>query len=121
MIVFLLDQYLKLKSVIALSYIINPAIVLGFVGSNTVGIIVGVLAFAIVTYLVIKKTVHIYEAAVLIAALWSNLLDRMVYKGVVDYWNFFSFFKFNLADLLIVIVVIYLIIRLIREKVLERN
>jgi signal peptidase II len=56
---------------------------------------------------------YIYPTAILLASGISNIIDRFIYGGVVDYayWHCgFEFAIFNLADVLIDIAVVWMII-----------
>jgi len=58
-------------------------------------LIVGLLFF-----LIIKFKFNFWVLMMLLGGL-SNLLDRLVWGGVVDYINFFNWFDFNLADAMV--------------------
>lgn len=62
---------------------------------------------------------HYVPLGILIGAGLSNIIDRFVYGGVVDYvyWHYwFDFAIFNLADVLIDISVALMILQMLREK-----
>lgn len=46
----------------------------------------------------------------------SNLLDRIFYGFVIDYFNFFSLFTFNLSDIMIFLGVIILVTKLLTRQ-----
>ena len=45
----------------------------------------------------------------------ANLLSRVVWGGVVDYWNFWGWFSNNLADWMIVVGAIYALVQYSHE------
>lgn len=62
---------------------------------------------------------HYAALGILVGAGVSNVIDRFIYGGVVDYvyWHYgFDFAIFNLADVLIDISVILIIYEILREK-----
>ncbi len=62
---------------------------------------------------------HYVPLGILIGAGLSNIIDRFVYEGVVDYvyWHYwFDFAIFNLADVLIDISVVLMIYQMLQEK-----
>ncbi|MCX2716671.1 signal peptidase II [Helicobacter sp. MIT 21-1697] len=62
---------------------------------------------------------HYVPLGILIGAGLSNIIDRFMYGGVVDYvyWHYwFDFAIFNLADVLIDISVALMILQMLREK-----
>lgn len=62
---------------------------------------------------------HYAALGILMGAGLSNVIDRFIYSGVVDYvyWHYwFDFAIFNLADVLIDISVAIMIFQMIREK-----
>ncbi len=55
---------------------------------------------------------------VILAAAASNLIERIIYGGVVDYISIFKFNVFNLADIVIVVsMVIIFIYAIIKKKI----
>ncbi|WP_300899796.1 signal peptidase II, partial [uncultured Helicobacter sp.] len=62
---------------------------------------------------------HYVTLGILVGAGVSNILDRFMYEGVVDYvyWHYwFDFAIFNLADVMIDISVVLIIWQMLREK-----
>lgn len=115
--VFGLDQYLKFKAVLSAKEIRNFGAILGLVPNNNLGIILGILFLAAIVYVIFRLKIAVYPLFVLAGALASNLVDRFIYKGVIDYWHFFGLFVFNLADFLIVaIIVLWLIVFILGKK-----
>lgn len=82
-----------------------------------VGLIVG-----IIIYLTFEKKIisnNSIAVGVLLGSGVSNIIDRFIHTGVVDYifWHYiFEFAVFNVADALINISVAYIIIQSLRRK-----
>lgn len=109
--VFGLDQYLKFKAVLSAKGVRNLGSILGLIPNNNLGIILGIVFLAVIVYAIFRLKIAIYPLYLLAGALVSNLVDRFIYKGVIDYWIFFGLFVFNLADFLIVaIIVLWLLV-----------
>jgi lipoprotein signal peptidase len=111
-----LDQYLKIRSVVAFNYLLNTKAVFGLAGENNIGLITGIVFTVAILYLIFFRKLYQIPLALLLAGIMSNMVDRVIYKGVIDYWNFFGLFRFNLSDLIIVLVVIYYLIILITHQ-----
>lgn len=97
------------------SYIINQQMVFGLIGNNYIANLVSIIILITLIYLFYKKFLGL-EIVLLSAGLISNILDRLIYKGVIDYLSIFFIPKFNLADILIVAgagIITYKIIRTI--------
>lgn len=95
-----------------------------FLGENLkfiqIVIILGLLA-----YLFYEKKLflnHAVEFGILAGAGFSNIIDRFIHGGVVDYvfWHkWFEFAVFNFADVMIDFAVVILIIRMMFDKNLK--
>jgi len=115
-LVLIFDQYLKIRAVLAYRYLLNDKAVFGLLGTNSLALVVGVIFVLAIIYLIFFRKLIQLPLAVLLAAVLSNLIDRLIYKGVVDYWNFFGWFRFNFSDLLIVAVVVYYLVAFVKTK-----
>ncbi len=75
-----------------------------------------VLLFSIFLYLVLNKDIlkkYAFPAGIILGAGFSNVYDRFIHGGVVDYlyWHkWFSFAVFNFADVMINIAVILILL-----------
>ncbi|KKP24350.1 MAG: Lipoprotein signal peptidase [candidate division TM6 bacterium GW2011_GWF2_28_16] len=99
----------------SLSATINRGVSFGLLNFNqdilfyllTVVIFLVILLFAIFTYIEAKKNIFIFFNMLIISGACSNLLDRIAYKGVIDFLDFYylnwHFPTFNIADICIVI------------------
>ena len=105
-----------------LAHIINTGVTFGFLpGSNTVMIVVSLIAIAAIGYALRNpKKPDAYGLILLLAGVSGNLIDRIVHGGVIDYVRIGSFPVFNLADSMIVtgiIVLLVLEIPAVRQRV----
>jgi len=135
---FIIDQYIKLLFVngfgvdgecISLVLAYNKGVafsMFAFLEGNLKYIQIAMLMFGI-WYLFSKKEIfdlYYIPAAILIAGGTSNIYDRFIHEGVVDYvyWHCgFDFAIFNLADVLIDIAVVLIIyINYKNEKMKEK-
>jgi signal peptidase II len=135
---FIIDQYIKLLFVngfgvdgecISLVLAYNKGVafsMFAFLEGNLKYIQIAMLLFGI-WYLFSKKEIfdlYYIPAAILIAGGVSNIYDRFIHEGVVDYvyWHCgFDFAIFNLADVLIDIAVVLIIyINYKNEKMKEK-
>lgn len=135
-ILFSLDQYIKTLFVngfgidgecISLVLAYNKGVafsMFAFLEGNLKYIQIAMLMFGI-WYLFSKKEIfdlYYIPAAILIAGGTSNIYDRFIHEGVVDYvyWHCgFDFAIFNLADVLIdiaVVLIIYINYKSEKEK-----
>lgn len=89
---------------------LNQQLALSLPINNNIAI---VISFVVITTIIIWfKNFRLVEQtylAIIIGAAISNLIDRVVYGGVIDYINFFDISTINLADIFIVIACIGLI------------
>ena len=108
--------FLQLASFLSFKYypiIINDNFIFGMLGSNFLAIAISAIIAPILIYLVTRRgLIAKYNKSVsylsltiilILIGLISNILDRLIYGGVVDYINFFGLNWFNLADVLIVL------------------
>jgi lipoprotein signal peptidase len=105
-IILAVDQFIKYKAILSYNYLLNSGLIFGIFKANTAALVISAILFAGALYWIIIKKTALFPLTIVAAALFSNLIDRIVYKGVVDYWPFFKLFWFNLSDLLIVIIVL---------------
>ena len=92
---------------------INKGILFGFISNFY---IVGLLLVAgsiVLGYLIVKSQKIDLSLILILAGALSNIIDRFVYKGVVDYLNISFWTNFNLADVFIVAGVLIYIYKLI--------
>lgn len=143
-IVALLDQLVKIvitnflpsegitviKDFFYLSYVKNEGAAFGmFSGSRWALIIISICAiYAIIKYFIldVKVTkVEFISYALILGGIVGNLIDRILYGYVIDYFDFrimtYHFPVFNIADTAMVIGTILVILHLINNAVKQRR
>lgn len=104
------------------SFVINEGVALGLFGREGVG---QFLFIPVVTFLlaVLWKNYKKYRFPLLLitAGSVSNLLDRFLYNGVVDYIDIWEIPVFNLADVMIVSGILILIFSEVKNYVEQRK
>ena len=110
---FVLDRFLKYYFINQGSYVINLGVAFGVISDkpNLVFVLHFVLTILLILYFYKSKLSNVMKSALSLIILGSvsNLLDRFMYNGVVDYIDLWLFPKFNLADMIIVFGVLLLI------------
>jgi signal peptidase II len=71
------------------------------------------IVFLMVFYYQRKNFSHFLFLSFILIGGISNLLDRLFYGFVIDYFIFFNFFTFNLADLMIFLGGLFFLINLL--------
>ncbi len=135
---FLLDQYIKFLFVdgyeargecisLVLAYNYGVAFsMFSFLEGNLKYIQIGILSIGVI-YLYLNKDIfeqYYIPTALLLAGGISNIYDRFIHGGVVDYvyWHCgFEFAIFNLADVLIDIAVVLILIISYRNSKKEKQ
>ena len=119
----LLESFEIIKNFFNITYIKNDGIAFNMLSGNRIVIFVLTIIFVYLFYrMFIKdKKLSSYNKilyGVLLGGILGNLLDRIVYKSVIDYMDFrlfnFSFPVFNFADMMIVISIFFIFIEVIR-------
>lgn len=128
LVLFILDRLTKYLAILKLPVMgvfvwpffqlklfLNPALALSLPLSNAVAITAAAVILIVIVYYLIKtaKSPKIFLALGLIfAGAFSNLLDRLHFGGVIDFFNLPYFPAFNLADLYISIGAMLLLLSL---------
>lgn len=105
LITVLLAVVCQISDFIAANYFnihLNQLAIFGLMLNNTLSAILSMLILVLVGWFFTKYQSYQTSLAVLSAGIISNVIDRLVYGGVVDYINFLDIFLINLADILIV-------------------
>lgn len=119
----LYDSIPIIPNFFSITYVINDGAAFSILkGELWLFIILGFVLLFFIFYYLQKEKLNIYKTiyySFLIAGVLGNLLDRMLYKGVVDFLDFtiFSYNApiFNLADTFIVISVILIVFESLKE------
>ncbi len=109
----------------SLTYVINDGAAFSILeGKQLFLSILGIVVLGALIYNIFKEKLNNYKViyySLLISGISGNLFDRIIYKGVIDYFDFkifnFSAPIFNLADSFIVIGVCLIIIEVIRKEI----
>ena len=108
-----------------LTYVINSGAAFSILeGKQLFLIILSIFVLGFLIYYIRKEKVTIFQVfyySLLISGILGNLLDRIIYNGVIDFFSFqlFSYNVpiFNIADTYIVIGVGLIFIELIRKEI----
>lgn len=104
-----------ITSFLSLDFVINRGVAWGFFHSESEGpfILLSLLVFGMVMLLASFAYRRLHEEALIIgevlviAGALSNIVDRIFYRGVIDFivfsWRDYSFPSFNIADACIVL------------------
>ena len=113
-----LQQIPIIPGLIFLTNKINTGFLLGILsGQHTIIIAVNLLIIIIATTLLVKKRVENYktEIGLILGGGLSNLIDRIILQGVVDWIGIRSITIFNIADAAIVIGMTFILLKQIKE------
>ena len=107
-----------------ITYVINDGAAFSILeGKQLFLSILAIVVLGLLIYYLFKEKLNNYKVtyySLIIAGILGNLFDRIVYQGVIDYFDFklFSYDApiFNLADCFIVIGVGLIIIEVIRKE-----
>ena len=119
----LYDSIPIIPNFFSITYVINDGAAFSILkGELWLFIILGFVLLFFIFYYLQKEKLNIYKTfyySLLIAGVLGNLLDRMLYKGVIDFLDFYilgyDFPIFNIADIGIVVGIIFLLISMILE------
>lgn len=98
---------------------LNQGILFGFVTNIYIVGILLVIGSIILGYLIFRTHEIDISLLLVLAGAVSNVIDRFIYGGVVDYIHFFSISQFNLADTYIVlglVIYVYKVLYIARFK-----
>ena len=122
-----LDLYESIKIIpnfFNITYVMNDGAAFSILRGNQILLsILGIIVIIFLSYYINKDKLTNYKViyySMLIGGILGNILDRIIYKGVIDFLDFkifnYNYPIFNLADSFIVISVILIIIEIIRGK-----
>lgn len=90
--------------------VVNSGAIFGiFKGLNLLFIILGLVVFAFILYCLRREKRMGLELIILLAGIAGNLIDRIIYGGVIDFIDIGFWPVFNLADVYLVVGVALLI------------
>lgn len=119
----LLQSVEVIKNFFNITYIKNDGIAFNMLSGNTLIILILTIIFLYLFYLMFIKGKKLSEFnkviyGMLFGGILGNLLDRIVFRSVIDYFDFrlfnFNFPVFNFADTMIVISIFFIFIEVIR-------
>lgn len=121
----LYESIILIPNFFSLTYVINDGAAFSILeGKQLFLSILGIVVLGALIYNIFKEKLNNYKViyySLLISGISGNLFDRIIYKGVIDYFDFkifnFSAPIFNLADSFIVIGVCLIIIEVIRKEI----
>ena len=107
-----------------ITYVMNDGAAFSILRGNQILLsILGILVIIVLGYYINKDKLNNYKViyySLLIGGILGNILDRLIYNGVIDFLDFkifgYDYPIFNLADSFIVISVILIIIEIIRGR-----
>ncbi|MFQ5492600.1 MAG: signal peptidase II [Candidatus Dojkabacteria bacterium] len=117
-----IDQLSKLVVVNStLPYEVNDGIALSiFRGSNGLSFALALLGIALAVYLFLhtkpERYVELVGFAAIFAGGFGNIIDRVLYEGVVDFIQVLSFPTFNVADALVSFGIVVVIVFAFNER-----
>ena len=124
------EEIIIIKKFFSLMYVTNTGAAFSILENSTsLIIIISLFCTALIVSLMQREKnmtkLKKFSFIILIGGMLSNLIDRVFYKHVIDFFSFtiikYKFPVFNIADIGITIgVLIYLIIN-IREEILSKN
>jgi lipoprotein signal peptidase len=100
LIVFQLTDFLFLGDKLVT---INSRLFFGSTGNNTLAIILSIILLILLFYFFRKEKIPALFFLIILAGSLSNIFDRIIYGGVIDYMHFWLIPTFNLADIIIVL------------------
>lgn len=93
--------------VFAGSFSINSQLFWGQWGDNNLAILFSLGLIALIVYIFFRfHVINQWAGFFLLSGAVSNLLDRIIYGGVIDYFNLIYLPRFNLADVAIILGVV---------------
>lgn len=111
---FVADRVLKSYFVNQGSYVLNLGVALGMISTNPeLVMVIQSLVTSLMIFLLFRskseKWIKYSMVSIILGSL-SNLLDRFMYNGVVDYIDLWIFPKFNLADIMVILGILLIIV-----------
>ncbi len=92
------------------AYVKNDRFLLGIFQDNSLAVLLSL--FGLLVWFFVARVQKNILYVLISGAVISNILDRIIWNGVIDYLNFFNLFYFNFADIIIVTAISIIIIHL---------
>ncbi len=106
-----------IKGIFSITYLRNTGVSFSlFKGFNLLFIFISVIIFGFFVFIYLKKRKYPVQFALIFAGIIGNLIDRILFGSVTDFFNFHVWPVFNIADSSVFIGVLWLIIILIRNN-----
>ena len=106
-----------IKGIFSITYLRNTGVSFSlFKGFNLLFIFISVIIFGFFVFIYLKKRKYSVQFALIFAGIIGNLIDRILFGSVTDFFNFHVWPVFNIADSSVFIGVLWLIIILIRNN-----
>lgn len=124
----LLDEIIVIPNFFSIYYIENKGAAFSMLGGATILLIlVSLLAIIILDRYISKEKkmtkLSIIALGMVMGGIFGNLIDRIIYKVVIDYLSFnifgYNFPVFNIADIGITVGVVLLVVDIIRRDYCE--
>lgn len=140
-IILIIDQILKniiktkmslnqeivlIKNFFSINYLKNTGAAFSILTNQTfILIIISFIIIFVLDRLLTKEknlnNISVISIGLILGGIFGNLLDRIIYKGVIDYLSFkifsYDFPVFNLADIAITIGTLLLLFNMIKEEI----
>lgn len=111
LLLFFIDRIIKFQVLKEGVYLINKDFVLGMYVTHGTSMILHILVVMfLLCVLYFKFRTQKYVVILIVVGAVSNLIDRILYNGVIDYVWLWRLPVFNFSDVLITIGILFLII-----------
>lgn len=113
-------SHLMLIGTRTIPFVLNRNAVFGLSVENNVIFILSIVIIGFVIYEYVRMDSHRAFELIIVGGL-SNIVDRIVWGGVVDYVAFYSFPVFNIPDVLISIGIVWYVFDTIKYELIKHN
>lgn len=112
-IFFVICDFVAMNSGLA---VLNTHFVFGLFGTNLIAALISLVALMLLWAIVWRYENALWPLALISSATLANIIDRLLYGGVVDYFKLPFIPTFNISDVMIVAGLIYISKTLIFAK-----
>ena len=144
-IILIIDQILKniiktkmslnqeivlIKNFFSINYLKNTGAAFSILTNQTLILIIisFIIIFVLDRFLTKEKNLNnlsVISIGLILGGIFGNLLDRIIYKGVIDYLSFrifsYNFPVFNFADMAITIGTFLLLFNMVKEEIQNKK